>query len=337
MKHEGGMLIGDVARRTGLSARMLRHYDGLGLVVPSHRTPTGYREYSPADLARLFRVEALRGLGMSLAEIGPVLDDPATEPGTLLAELRERTRERIAREQELLARLDRVEAGESRDWTEVLDLIALMRGLESNTGGRRLDAVLGSVDSGADPAGVLAAAALAEDDTNVASALAWALAQSGDSAAAHLAPGLTAPEAAARIRAVRALAKVEGEESTELLRFALSDAEAAVRSASALALGARGEGAAAEELLNMIEEGRNDVDAAEALGHVARTEDRVEEIVARIAARAEDADPAVRLRLAQALAEFPGSAAGGLLGNLARDLDTRVSLTARYLLDRRAD
>ena len=60
------MLIGDVARRSGVSARMLRHYDALGLVRPSGRSGTGYREYSDADTRRIFHVESLRSLGLSL-------------------------------------------------------------------------------------------------------------------------------------------------------------------------------------------------------------------------------------------------------------------------------
>ncbi|MFT3662366.1 MAG: MerR family transcriptional regulator [Gordonia sp. (in: high G+C Gram-positive bacteria)] len=69
------MRIGEVARRSGVSARMLRHYDELGVVVPSGRSATGYREYAPADLRRLFEVESLRSLGMSLREIAAAVDD----------------------------------------------------------------------------------------------------------------------------------------------------------------------------------------------------------------------------------------------------------------------
>ena len=39
------MLIGDVARFSGVSARMLRHYEALGLVRPTGRTSAGYRDY----------------------------------------------------------------------------------------------------------------------------------------------------------------------------------------------------------------------------------------------------------------------------------------------------
>ena len=47
------MLIGEVARRSGVSTRMLRHYDALGLVRPTGRTIGGYREYSEADIRRM--------------------------------------------------------------------------------------------------------------------------------------------------------------------------------------------------------------------------------------------------------------------------------------------
>ena len=60
------MLIGEVARRSGVSARMLRHYDSLGLVRPTGRTGGGYREYSGADIRRIFHIESLRSLGLSL-------------------------------------------------------------------------------------------------------------------------------------------------------------------------------------------------------------------------------------------------------------------------------
>ncbi|WP_415750406.1 MerR family DNA-binding transcriptional regulator [Burkholderia sp. BCC1988] len=42
------MRISELANRSGVSARMLRHYDAIGLVSPSGRTEAGYREYSQA-------------------------------------------------------------------------------------------------------------------------------------------------------------------------------------------------------------------------------------------------------------------------------------------------
>src|SRR5699024_11215549 len=63
---EAKMLIGEVARRSGVSARMLRHYESIGLLAPTERTAVGYREYADADTGRNLRIEGLRKLGMSL-------------------------------------------------------------------------------------------------------------------------------------------------------------------------------------------------------------------------------------------------------------------------------
>ncbi|MFE7136031.1 MerR family transcriptional regulator, partial [Streptomyces sp. NPDC057638] len=123
------MLIGEVARRSGVSARMLRHYESLGLVRPSARTEGGYREYSAADVRRLFHIESLRSLGLSLRDAGRALDDPGFAPVALVDDLIRQTRERIAQETELLARLSRIDATEPGSWEDVLQTVALLRSL----------------------------------------------------------------------------------------------------------------------------------------------------------------------------------------------------------------
>ncbi|MEU2428209.1 MerR family transcriptional regulator [Streptomyces sp. NPDC007861] len=65
--------VGEVARASGLTVRALYHYDEIGLAGASERTASGHRRYTEADLRRLYRVRALRGLGLSLEEIGGVL------------------------------------------------------------------------------------------------------------------------------------------------------------------------------------------------------------------------------------------------------------------------
>ncbi|MGV0644293.1 MerR family transcriptional regulator [Mycolicibacterium sp. XJ2546] len=67
--------VGAVAARTGVSVRTLHHYDHIGLVVPSVRTPSGYRGYTDADVERLHLVLVYRSVGMSLAQIRTLLDD----------------------------------------------------------------------------------------------------------------------------------------------------------------------------------------------------------------------------------------------------------------------
>lgn len=65
--------IGELAKRTGLTIRALRHYDEIGLLVPSVRSESGYRLYGRQDVAKLYRIQALRRLDISLAEIQEIL------------------------------------------------------------------------------------------------------------------------------------------------------------------------------------------------------------------------------------------------------------------------
>ena len=63
--------IGDFSRLAQVSVRMLRHYDKLGLLTPSHIDRfTGYRYYTIDQLPRLHRIIALKDLGLSLEQIG---------------------------------------------------------------------------------------------------------------------------------------------------------------------------------------------------------------------------------------------------------------------------
>ena len=67
--------VGAVAALTGVSVRTLHHYDHIGLVVPSVRTPAGYRGYTDADIERLHMVLVYRSVGLQLEEIRALLDD----------------------------------------------------------------------------------------------------------------------------------------------------------------------------------------------------------------------------------------------------------------------
>lgn len=66
--------IGDFARLAGVSVRMLRHYDRLGLVSAARVDPhTGYRFYEPRQLQRVHALIGLKDLGFTLEQIGPML------------------------------------------------------------------------------------------------------------------------------------------------------------------------------------------------------------------------------------------------------------------------
>ncbi|MGI8329339.1 MerR family transcriptional regulator [Actinomadura scrupuli] len=71
--------IGELAQASGLTVRALHHYDEIGLLTPGERTASGHRRYTERDLRRLYRVRALRALGLSLEEIAGVLADPADD------------------------------------------------------------------------------------------------------------------------------------------------------------------------------------------------------------------------------------------------------------------
>ncbi|QNE78381.1 MerR family transcriptional regulator [Streptomyces finlayi] len=328
------MLIGEVARRSGVSARMLRHYESLGLVRPSGRTGSGYREYSGEDIRRIFHIESLRSLGLSLREIGRALDDPGFTPSALVGDLIHRTRERLAAETDLLTRLRRIEAADPAGWEDVLQAVALLQALGSKSADARQRAALSSADGIPVPVEALVEAALSETEPNVAGALRWALARSGEDGAALLAKGLGSPVAAVRERAVRSLAEMPGDEAAARLRQALAHTDAVVRAHAALALGTRGAADAVPTLIDMIAEGRNDTDAADALSTLASgaaDADRIATGLVDRLAHATTTAPA-RGRLTQALAGIPGAKASGALMELAHDADRAVALTAAYLL-----
>jgi len=66
------MKIGELSRRTGVSVRMLRYYEGEGLLAPP-RTEAGYRDYSPAEEETVLRIKMLGPPGMTLETIQQLL------------------------------------------------------------------------------------------------------------------------------------------------------------------------------------------------------------------------------------------------------------------------
>lgn len=310
---------------------MLRHYDSLGLVRPTGRTHGGYREYSGADIRRIFHVESLRSLGLSLKDVSRALDDPGFTPGALVDDLIRQTRERIAAQTELLTRLRRIGDAEPADWADVLQTVALLQALGSDNAMRRQRAAL---TGGELPVAALVEAALGEADPNVAGALRWALARSGDGGLPALAAGLDDPDAEVRKRAVECLAELDGEAATDLLRGALAHADPAVRRCAALALGNRGIPDAIPPLIDMTVDDQDD--ATDALSALAGAGDAelADQIATGLVARLAHGSREARLRLAQALADLPGSTAAAALEALSHDQDRLIAATASYALER---
>lgn len=68
------MRIGELADQAGITPRTIRYYESLGLMGPSEREGRGFRYYTVAELARLRKIEVLKGLGLSLEEIRSVIE-----------------------------------------------------------------------------------------------------------------------------------------------------------------------------------------------------------------------------------------------------------------------
>lgn len=84
-----------VSRQTGVSVRTLHHYDAIGLLKPAKVTETGYRLYDDAALERLYMILVFRELGLSLAEIGNILNAPDYDRNRVLETQIKRMQERI--------------------------------------------------------------------------------------------------------------------------------------------------------------------------------------------------------------------------------------------------
>lgn len=67
------MNIGQASRASGVSERMIRHYEKIGLVPRALRRDSGYRDYSDADVSRLHFIANARDLGFPIEEIGTLL------------------------------------------------------------------------------------------------------------------------------------------------------------------------------------------------------------------------------------------------------------------------
>ena len=299
------MLIGDAARYTGVSVRMLRHYDAVGLVRPTGRTIGGYRDYSDDDVRTILQVKTLRSLGLTLKQIGRILEDPGRAPAALVDDLIRQTEERLDRERELLDRLRAIAASRPADWQEAVRIVKLVRGLGSASASRRQQAVLSWPADVAPPVDLLVRAVLSESDPNVAGALQWALARSDGDVVAGLCTGAQSDDVDIRRRAILAIAAMpEAPGADVVLVGALGDSDVTARKHAALALGRLGEAAAVPVLVDMVADGVSDVEAAEALESLSRIPACARSVEASVAGKMKDvaADSAARERLAEALA-----------------------------------
>ena len=124
--------VGKLAKQSGLTVRTLHHYDAIGLLTPSARADNGYRLYNRDDIARLHRIQALRGFGLTLAEFGAYLAQPdqplsdlvASQIAMLDAQIDKAARLR-SRLQELHGMLMEGREPGLADWLKTLELMTM--------------------------------------------------------------------------------------------------------------------------------------------------------------------------------------------------------------------
>ena len=100
--------VGALAKASGLTVRALHHWDAIGLLVPGERAGNGYRRYGPDEVARLYRILALRRLGLSLDEIAAALEHEGPELEAAVRSHLARVEEQLAATSQLRDRLVRI-------------------------------------------------------------------------------------------------------------------------------------------------------------------------------------------------------------------------------------
>lgn len=114
--------IGEAAKAAGVSAKMIRHYEQIGLLPPAARTDAGYRQYSERDVSILRFIRQSRQLGFSIERIADLLglwsrqDRPSRDVKALaqahLAELEEKMRELAQMQHALSLLVNRCQGGD---------------------------------------------------------------------------------------------------------------------------------------------------------------------------------------------------------------------------------
>lgn len=98
--------VGELAKQTGLTVRMLHHYDKIGLFSPSSYSDTGHRLYNEADISRLQQIMSLKHLGFSLEDIKQLIINPNFNPIDVIKVQLEGIKEQIRLKEQLCNQLE---------------------------------------------------------------------------------------------------------------------------------------------------------------------------------------------------------------------------------------
>jgi DNA-binding transcriptional MerR regulator len=105
------MTVGELARRTDMSAKAIRQFEGLGLIYSAGRSETNYRLFDESAIRCIQAIRSLRSLGLTIKEIQQLaavyLDRPGEPIGPLLAALLDRAEQRIEQRREELDLIQR--------------------------------------------------------------------------------------------------------------------------------------------------------------------------------------------------------------------------------------
>lgn len=136
MARSSSWSVGQLGQASGLSVRVLRHWEDMGLIL-ADRSPHGHRRYGPAQVTRLYRALALRRTGLGLSQIAALLDEQDPDPAVTLRAHVEQLDEDLRRRGELRDRLAAVlaslEDGARTDDTSDRQAQVLMKVIESMT------------------------------------------------------------------------------------------------------------------------------------------------------------------------------------------------------------
>ncbi|WP_028402192.1 MerR family transcriptional regulator [Ectobacillus panaciterrae] len=100
--------VGELAKQTGLTVRMLHHYDKIGLFSPSQSSDKGYRIYTETDIAKLQQIMSLKQLGFALDEIKRMMENSNLNPVEVIKVQLKSVKESIQIQEQLCSRLERI-------------------------------------------------------------------------------------------------------------------------------------------------------------------------------------------------------------------------------------
>ncbi len=316
------LTVGEVARHAGLSVRTLHHWDERGLLVPSGRSASDYRLYSPGDLRRLLQIQHLKSLGLSLDEVSTALDADDFDARDVLEDHIAEVEQRISAEQHLLRTLHALREPAQTGWREVLFAVAQAERLRHPEPHVRFRAALGST-SGV-PLEDLVQQLAADPEPGVREVLTWAIARHGASALDALMPLLSHADPVVRAQAAHALSKVGDAAAVPMVIPLLSDPSPAVVAKAAQVLGRLGGECARQALVGALGSGHDAVhnavvDALEQAGPGS-----MELLVPRL----RDVEPRVRAAAAEALGLIGDPSAAPALAPLIEDVEATVRFEA---------